>query len=74
MAQSEDIILETLQEINVQYNFNYEEFKTEQKDTILSVVRKQDVIAVLPTGFGKTFCFTAPSLILDKVRFSVNFS
>ena len=35
---------------------------------ITSIVNKKDVVAVLPTGFGKTFCFTAPVLILDKVR------
>ena len=67
MAVTRDELVGQLQIINKQYNFNYKDLKSEQIDVIHAIIENKDVVAVLPTGFGKTFCFTAPSLVLDRV-------
>ena len=43
------------------------ELKDCQKDIIGQLVRRQDVIGVLPTGFGKSLCYISTPLIMDLV-------
>ena len=43
--------------------FNYESFKPSQEDVINAVLKKEDVLAVLPTGGGKSVCFQVPALM-----------
>ncbi len=38
----------------------------EQEDVIEAILRGQDVLMVLPTGFGKSACYQIPSMILPK--------
>ena len=40
-----------------------EEFS--QEDIICSILQKQDTLAVLPTGGGKSYCFQGPSLCFE---------
>jgi superfamily II DNA or RNA helicase len=61
----ESEIQRQLKIINEEYNFNYE-INAEQMAVINSVVKKPDTVAVLPAGFGNTFCVIAPILILNK--------
>ncbi len=42
------------------------ELYPEQVEVIDAVVTGQDVLMVLPTGFGKSACYQIPSLILNK--------
>jgi ATP-dependent DNA helicase RecQ len=43
------------------------QLKSEQKEIIQNVLVRNDSMAVLPMGFGKSMCYVLPSL-LDKVR------
>ena len=38
----------------------------EQEEVIDAILRGEDVLMVLPTGFGKSACYQIPSIILDK--------
>ena len=42
--------------------FTYKEFKPEQKACITELMAGRDVLAMLPTGFGKSLCFQIPAL------------
>lgn len=42
--------------------------KEEQKCAILILSNKQNVFAILPTGYGKSIVYTVTPLILDEVR------
>lgn len=46
-------------------HFGYESFRTGQKEVIEAVIDKQDVVALLPTGSGKSICYQLPAYILD---------
>ena len=48
--------------------------KPEQAKCIDAVLRAKDVIAVLPTGFGKSACYYVPPLILDEVCLILRFN
>ncbi|MBL7934096.1 MAG: RecQ family ATP-dependent DNA helicase [Bacteroidia bacterium] len=44
--------------------WGYDSFRPMQEDIISSVVNKQDTLALLPTGGGKSICFQVPGLVL----------
>ncbi len=52
--------------------FNHEEFREPQDDIILSVMMGIDVLAVLPTGKGKSLCFQLPACLLPGVTFVIS--
>src|SRR4029453_3459809 len=45
--------------------FGYPAFRPAQREVIRSVLGGTDVLAVLPTGGGKSVCFQVPSLAFD---------
>ena len=45
----------------------YEAMKHEQLQIVTGVLRGRDVFGVLPTGFGKTLCFTCLPGVYDKL-------
>lgn len=47
--------------------WGYKEFRPLQKEIISSVINKQDTIALLPTGGGKSLCYQLPSLVHNGV-------
>lgn len=49
--------------IQLKRHFSYDSFRTGQLDIIQSVLHKQDTLAVLPTGTGKSICYQLPALI-----------
>lgn len=48
----------------LQKYFGYSEFRPLQKEVITSIINRNDTLAVLPTGTGKSVCFQIPGLIL----------
>ena len=44
--------------------WGYDSFRPLQEDIVLSVLNKQDTLALLPTGGGKSICFQLPGLLL----------
>ncbi|MBI1227226.1 MAG: RecQ family ATP-dependent DNA helicase [Bacteroidetes bacterium] len=53
-------------EILKQY-WGFEEFRPLQEDIIRSTLAGNDVLALLPTGGGKSICFQVPALCLEGV-------
>ncbi|MCE7994376.1 MAG: RecQ family ATP-dependent DNA helicase [Roseivirga sp.] len=45
--------------------WGYEEFRPLQEDIINAAVAGKDVLALLPTGGGKSICFQVPALMMD---------
>jgi len=54
-----------LESILNQY-FGYKDFRPGQKEVIQNVVAGRDVIALLPTGMGKSLCYQLPGYIFNK--------
>src|SRR4030042_2616162 len=52
-------ILETLKTV-----FGFQVFRPNQEPIIASILNKQDVFAVMPTGGGKSLCYQLPAKIL----------
>jgi len=47
--------------------WNHTSFRTPQSEIIEAVLKKKDVIALLPTGGGKSICFQIPTLLQEGV-------
>ena len=46
--------------------FGYEEFRTGQLEIIEAVLKYDGILAVLPTGAGKSVCYQIPALLSDN--------
>ena len=47
--------------------WGYAHFRPLQEDIILSVLKGQDTLALLPTGGGKSICYQVPALSMDGI-------
>ncbi|MCC0696400.1 DNA helicase RecQ [Clostridioides sp. ES-S-0048-02] len=45
--------------------YGYTSFRKGQESIINSILNKKDVLAIMPTGGGKSICYQLPALILD---------
>ena len=52
--------------------FGYEDFRLGQKSVIEAIIAGRDVLAVMPTGAGKSLCYQIPSIILPGVAIVVS--
>ena len=53
-------------------SFGYDSFWQPQEEIIHDVLAKRDVLAVMPTGGGKSLCYQLPALILQGVTLVVS--
>jgi len=47
--------------------WGYTHFRPPQDEIIQTVIEKRDVLAILPTGGGKSICFQVPALMQEGV-------
>lgn len=59
-----------LEEVLFEY-FGYKEFRPLQKEIIEQILAKRDVIAILPTGAGKSIIYQVPGLIFGGLTLVV---
>lgn len=56
----------------LQKYWNYTNFRTEQNKVIKEVLSGKDVIALLPTGGGKSICYQVPALLTEGTSIVVS--
>jgi len=52
--------------------FGYSQFRTPQREIIGSILEKKDVLALLPTGGGKSICFQVPGIIQSGITLVIS--
>ncbi len=48
-------------------HFGYDDFRPAQRPVVRDILLGRDVLAVLPTGGGKSICFQVPALVLKRL-------
>lgn len=52
--------------------FGYSTFRSGQKEIVAALMENEDVLAVLPTGMGKSICYQLPALLKEGVTIIVS--
>ena len=52
--------------------FGYDQFRPGQEEVVDSLLEGQDVLAVMPTGAGKSICYQLPALLRQGVAVVVS--
>ncbi len=56
----------------LQRYFGYSSFKQGQEDIIDKLLSGQDVLAIMPTGAGKSLCYQVPALVMDGITLVIS--
>ena len=52
--------------------FGYDSFRTGQREAVEAILSGRDVLAVMPTGAGKSVCYQLPALLLPGVTLVIS--
>lgn len=52
--------------------FGYDSFRSGQEDIIRSILSGKDVLAIMPTGAGKSICYQVPALLLPGITLVIS--
>ena len=52
--------------------YGYKSFRRGQEDIISSIADGKDVLAIMPTGGGKSICYQVPALMLDGITIVIS--
>lgn len=56
----------------LEQHFGYPDFRPAQQPVVRAVLEGRDVLAVLPTGAGKSVCFQLPALVRDGLTLVIS--
>lgn len=52
--------------------YGYKTFRRGQEDIIQKIVNGEDVLAIMPTGGGKSICYQIPALVLEGITIVIS--
>ena len=52
--------------------YGYEDFRPGQKKEVESLLNRNDTVAIMPTGAGKSICFQIPALLFEGVTLVIS--
>jgi len=64
--------LSKLAKNTLKQHFGFENFRPGQLEIVLSILKKKETLAILPTGGGKSICFQVPALIFDGLSIIIS--
>ena len=52
--------------------YGYNSFRGKQEEIIKEILRRNDVLTIMPTGGGKSICYQVPAMILDGITLVIS--
>ena len=62
--------ISTAREVLKEY-WGYDSFRSKQEEIVAAVLQDRDVLAILPTGGGKSICFQVPAMMKEGIAIVV---
>ena len=56
----------------LKFYFGYDSYKPGQEEVVASVLHGKDVLAIMPTGAGKSVCYQVPAMLLPGITIVIS--